>query len=88
MIIKCPHCGSENVTYVGSNYIYDTDENEIDVPSYICNECRVDGKKTQFYLEIDKKVMFPYNQIFVNKLREEFYREPYLKTFNVGNMKI
>lgn len=87
MIIKCPHCGSEDVTYVGPYYIYDEDS-ERELPSYICNHCRIDGRKPQFYLDIDLVVQFPYNQIFVNRQRENFYREPYIKIKNVGNMKI
>lgn len=90
MIITCPKCcTSDQVVELGTQYIFDDDGNEKEVPSYICNYCKEKyGKKTQFYLEIDQEVKFPYNQIFVNRKREEFYKEPYLAPTSIGNMKL
>lgn len=64
----CPKCGRVSVTPIGDTH-------------YVCNnpDC-VDenGHHTQFTIVPDEKIAFPYNQIFVNRNPEEFYRKPYL----------
>lgn len=64
----CPRCYKDNVSKVGDTH-------------YVCNntECVDDnGKRTQFKFVEDDYVHFPYNQIFVTKGKENFYRKPYL----------
>lgn len=63
----CPRCMTDNTTIISDHYI--------------CNNptCfNEDGSKTQFTFVNDEKVYFPYNEIFVNRNKMEFYRKPYL----------
>ncbi len=73
----CPKCLKSNVIPVGTTH-------------YICNnpECSVNGLKTQFKFVIDDEIRFPYNQIFINRSKEEFYRKPYLQISSKGNNQI
>lgn len=67
--MKCPVCFGTNISPVGTTH-------------YICNNpnCKnINGKRTQFSQEIDSKVEFPYNQIYVNRGKENFYKLHYLK---------
>lgn len=78
MKILCPKCMGSDVSLVGNTH-------------YVCNnpECIMDdGSRTQFRLVIDKKIEFPYNQIFVDRNVEEFYRQPYLQLQDVGTKEI
>lgn len=70
--MKCPKCGSSNVSLVGDSH-------------YICNESNC---KVQFNFVIDDKIHFPYNQIFRNRSINEFFRKPYLQIKNVGNENV
>lgn len=70
----CPKCFSENVTPISDSH-------------YICNnpECEEkNGTKIQFQHILDEKIRFPYNQIFVNRSKSEFFRKPYLELQTVG----
>ena len=65
----CPRCMQDNTTTVGTTH-------------YICNNenCLDDnGKRTQFIVEYDDYIRFPYNVIFPNRNKKEFYRKQYLK---------
>ena len=77
MNITCPKCLSNNVKTVGTTH-------------YICNNpnCKYNGVRTQFKLIIDDTIRFPYNQIFINKPKEEFFRKPYLEVSPKGNNNI
>jgi len=72
--MTCPRCYKSDVSIVGGTH-------------YVCNnpEC-VDstGKRTQFYIEYDGKVEFPYSQIFANRQLSSFYKKPYLKVITDG----
>ena len=77
-MIKCPKC-------------FQTDLSIINNTHYMCNnpECeRREGKKIQFLITEDKKMEFPFNQIFVNRLKKEFYKSKYLELGTVGNSSI
>jgi len=75
--MQCPNCLSINVSPVGDTH-------------YICNnpDCSRYGKRTQFSISYDKKIKFPYTQIFKNHTKEEFYKKIYLKLKNVGNNEL
>ena len=65
--MKCPRCFKDNTTLVNNDH-------------YICNDpsCVDDnGNRTEFSKKIDDKIKFPYNQIFITRKKEEFYRKPY-----------
>lgn len=71
--LVCPKCMQNDITLVGNHYV--------------CNnpDCyREDGSKTQFTLKFDEKIQFPYNQIFVDRTPDEFYRQPYLEIKTIG----
>ena len=70
----CPKCFGTDVSPVGTTH-------------YICNnpECTVNGARTQFKLVIDDEVRFPYNQIYVNRPKQDFFRKPYLTLSKVSN---
>lgn len=56
---------------------------------YMCNnpECSLrEGKNVQFNIVIDKKIKFPYNQIFIDRKKSEFFRKPYLQLATVSNV--
>lgn len=74
--MQCPRCFGIDVTPVGTSH-------------YVCNNKRClneNGKHTQFRVVTDKKVKFPYNQIFVTRPRSEFIKKPYLKIKDPGVM--
>jgi hypothetical protein len=75
--MKCPKCFSEDVSIVGDDH-------------YICNNptCRNDdGTRVQFTVNQDNIIQFPYNEIFVDRNKNEFFRKPYLVIPAVGNME-
>lgn len=72
--MQCPRCFGTDVSSVGTSH-------------YVCNnpKCVMDnGMRTQFRQVFDQKVHFPYSQIFVNRSKSEFFREPYLEIATVG----
>lgn len=72
----CPKCFNDNVTPIGDSH-------------YMCNNpecCAREGKNVQFNVVQDKKIKFPYNQIFVDRLKNEFFRKPYLQLAAVSNV--
>lgn len=74
VIMQCPRCFQSNVTAIADSH-------------YVCNnpDCSDDnGNKVQFSVVEDKNINFPYNQIFVNRGKKEFYRKPYLELEEVG----
>lgn len=67
--MQCPRCMKEDVTAIADSH-------------YVCNnpDCFDDNhNRTQFVVIKDSKVKFPYNQIFVDRDKSEFYRKPYLQ---------
>ena len=67
--MKCPRCFGTDITLVGTTH-------------YICNNenCVNDNnRRTQFKVINDDKLYFPYNQIFINHSKTDFYRKEYLK---------
>lgn len=71
---QCPRCMKYDSTIISDTH-------------YLCNDhnCVSDiGERTQFLHVPDKKVHFPYNQIFVNRSVGEFYRKPYLTVGTTG----
>lgn len=67
--MQCPKCFKSDTTFI--------------VDHYVCNNPTCfdsNGHKTQFSIETDKKICFPYNEIFITRNRNEFYKKPYLKT--------
>lgn len=76
--MKCPKCFGENISIIGESH-------------YVCNNpsCLTDdGNKIQFQVVKDKKIHFPFNQIFVDRIKDEFYRKPYLQLENVGSNNV
>lgn len=76
--MKCPKCFGEDVSIIGESH-------------YVCNNpsCVNDkGGRVQFRLVKDGSIEFPYNQIFVNRSKEKFYRKPYLELQDVGNNNV
>lgn len=72
--MQCPKCFGTDVSPIGTSH-------------YVCNNpnCTLDnGSRTQFRAVEDTKVRFPYNQIFVNRGKDEFIRKPYLEIKSVG----
>ena len=56
--MKCPKCFSEDVSIIGESH-------------YVCNNqacVNENGNRVQFRLVPDNKIMFPYNQIFVDRV--------------------
>ena len=67
--MQCPRCYGTNVSAVGNTH-------------YVCNNTNcVDskGRRTQFRMVTDDYVRFPYNQIFIGRALDNFYRKPYLE---------
>lgn len=67
--MQCPRCMKEDVTAISDSH-------------YVCNnpDCFDDKhNRTQFVVVRDSRVRFPYNQIFVDRDKSEFYRKPYLQ---------
>lgn len=75
--MTCPKCLKDNTIIIGDHYMCNNPECE-----------QREGKKIQLTITEDKKVKFPYNQIFVNRLKREFYKTNYLQLNNVGNVSI
>ena len=72
--MKCPKCMQDTVQPVESSH-------------YVCTnpKCKMlDGSKTQFRVKVDDRIRFPYNQIFVGRAVQDFYRQPYLVLKDVG----
>lgn len=72
--MQCPKCMKDDTTLISDTH-------------YVCNnpECVNDhGGRVQFRFVQDKKIHFPYNQIFVNRRVGEFYRKPYLQIETSG----
>ena len=67
--MQCPKC-------------YGTDVTLIDNSHYVCNNrsC-VDSKghQTQFKIKNDEKIKFPYNEIFLTRNTNDFYRKIYIQ---------
>lgn len=66
--MKCPKCASDSEPISNSHYVC-RNTNCIDDQ----------GNRTQFTVNYDTEIKFPYNQIFANRKANEFYRKPYLK---------
>lgn len=67
--MQCPRCMKEDVTAISDSH-------------YVCNnpDCFDDShNRTQFVVVRDGRVRFPYNQIFVDRDKSEFFRKPYLQ---------
>lgn len=67
--MKCPRCFGTDISAVGDTH-------------YVCNNpgCVDDnGRRTQFMVVPDEYIRFPFNQIFIGRKAQEFYREPYLE---------
>ena len=89
--MKCPKCMKDenNVIIVGNDHYICTNPdccNDPDCEHYKkygnnlgCEKRDICGYKTHFKLLQDTKIRFPYNQIFVNRKLQEFYRKPYLE---------
>ncbi len=76
--MTCPICFGNDVSIVGESH-------------YVCNNpnCKdKDGKRIQFRHVVDDRIHFPYNQIFVDRGVQEFYRKPLLEIASTGNTKI
>ena len=76
MNIRCPKCQlSDKVQEVGTTH-------------YICNhterEDHQENGRPQFTIIQDDQIHFPYNQIFIKRNVEEFFRIPYLKLKDIG----
>ena len=72
--MQCPKCMGTNTTLISDTH-------------YVCNNASCvndDGTRVQFKFVMDKKIGFPYNQIFTNRQRHEFYRKPYLELASTG----
>lgn len=72
--MQCPRCMKEDVTAISDSH-------------YVCNnpDCHDDkNNRTQFRVVPDVSVQFPYNQIYVDRDKSEFYRKPYLELETVG----
>jgi hypothetical protein len=65
----CPKCHrDDHIIYNGSHYVC-TYEN--------CPGMKP-GVLSQFYVKEDEKLHFPYNIIFSNRKKDEFFRLPYI----------
>lgn len=67
MNIVCPKCMGNDITPVGTSH-------------YVCNnpDCIENGKHTQFKIVEDTKIKFPYNQMYINRGKQNFYRNMYI----------
>ena len=66
--MKCPRCFGTDITPVGTTHYICNNENCVDENNH----------RTQFKSFRDNKVHFPYNQIFITRSINEFYRMKYL----------
>ena len=76
--MQCPKCMKNDTTLISDSH-------------YVCNDstCINDNEeRTQFKFISDDHVRFPYNQIFVNRQKQEFFRKPYLEIESVGSRNI
>lgn len=75
--MTCPKCNGTDVSPVGTTH-------------YICNnpDCENNGMRTQFHLIVDETIRFPFNQIFVNRSRQDFFRKPYISLAKAGDNRI
>lgn len=76
--MKCPKCLKEDISPISDSH-------------YVCNDPNCvdeNGNRTQFRLLEDSYIRFPYNQIFINRSKHEFYRKPYLELETVGTREI
>ena len=76
--MQCPKCMKNDTTSISGTH-------------YVCNNstCINDkNDRTQFIFIPDSHINFPYNQIFVNRQKQEFYRKPYLEIESVGSRNI
>ena len=76
MKIRCPKCQQyDQVQQVGNTH-------------YICNHIErmdhTENGRPQFTIIQDDEIHFPYNQIFVKRKVDEFFRSPYLKLKDIG----
>ena len=69
----CPRCFRPDVTLVDTHYVCNNDS---------CVDSN--GKRTQFSIQTDSEIRFPYNQIFAGRNVTEFYRMPYLTLGSSG----
>ena len=72
--MQCPKCMKNDTTIISDTH-------------YVCNDPTCideNGNRTQFKFVPDTKVRFPFNQIFVDRQTQEFFRKPYLKIENTG----
>lgn len=72
--MKCPKCMKDNTTIISNTH-------------YVCNDPKCvddDGNRIQFKFITDKKIKFPYNQIFIDRNVEKFFRKPYLEIEMTG----
>lgn len=73
--MQCPKCLQHDVSLISNTH-------------YVCNNkncVNEDGTRTQFKYITDSYIRFPYNQIFMNRNKSEFYRKPYLELEAVGD---
>lgn len=75
--MTCPKCLKDDVTPVGTTH-------------YICNnpECSNNGTRTQFHHIVDDRIRFPFNQIFINRSKQDFFRKPYIALATVGDKQV
>ena len=76
--MQCPRCFKTDVSLISDD-------------RYVCNnpDCVDDeGKRTQFYIIYDEKIEFPYNQIFANREKRLFYKKPYWKVKDPGEIHV
>ena len=76
--MKCPKCMKDNTTLISNSH-------------YVCNDPNCindDGSRVQFKFINDEKIRFPYNQIFVNRQKHEFFRKPYLEIESAGSKNV
>lgn len=72
--MKCPRCMKDDTTIVSNSH-------------YVCNDPSCvdnDGNRTQFKFIPDTMIRFPFNQIFVDRQKNEFFRMPYLEIQSSG----
>ena len=69
----CPKCMGSDISLVGNTH-------------YICNnpECTNGAARTQFRFVPDDEVKFPYNEIFVSRSTQDFFRKPYIELSATG----
>ena len=75
--MQCPRCFNDNTSIINNSH-------------YVCNNPNCvdeNGNRTQFYFVPDENIMFPYNQIFINRNKNEFYRKQLLKMRSIDNHK-